>query len=147
MRIRLRRLVVFPFLLVYLYAIMALYMNTQQYLDLNHAHLTGRLKWFDTLGLHNTSTSNSSAAINITTEIDDNVIYTDNVNHLKFGCHNIGEIKVIRSLGHGVTKNGYLGSYKGQNVVLKSVNPTGADVTACMNRKTKPPESCYNFPR
>ena len=61
---------------------------------------------------------------------------------LQFGCHNIDEIKLIRAVGYGINKAGYLGMHNGTQVAVrmttKNMN-TGKD---CIGKE---PASGHHF--
>lgn len=53
----------------------------------------------------------------------------------RFGCPNIDGITIKRKLGHGVSKQVYLGLYKGEKMAVKMVTRNLMDVTRCLKRK------------
>ncbi|XP_019643246.1 PREDICTED: extracellular tyrosine-protein kinase PKDCC-like [Branchiostoma belcheri] len=61
-------------------------------------------------------------------------------------CKEISDISIIKGLGHGYTKVVELGSYRGQNVAVKRVQPSVKDITACRQRVDKERwHECYLF--
>jgi hypothetical protein len=70
-----------------------------------------------------------------------------------FNCTNVHRISVKRKLGHGVSKQVYLGLVDGRRVAVKMVTRTAIDVTSCVKRmerdgyKTRQDkQKCYVFP-
>lgn len=71
----------------------------------------------------------------------------------QYNCSNIHHITMKRKLGHGVSKQVYLGEHEGQKVAIKMVTRNALDVTSCVKKKEregtyKPEEKsqCYSFP-
>ncbi|XP_071952703.1 extracellular tyrosine-protein kinase PKDCC-like [Antedon mediterranea] len=52
-----------------------------------------------------------------------------------FSCSNISNIKILKSLGHGVTKEVFLGVYDDEEVAVKMVTSKVQDVRKCLQRK------------
>ena len=50
----------------------------------------------------------------------------------KYNCSNIGQIKIRHKLGHGVTKQVYLGIFGDEQVAVKMVTRNVIDVTSCL---------------
>lgn len=49
-----------------------------------------------------------------------------------FNCTNINEIKLIKKVGHGVSKQAFLGKFKGQPVAVKMVTRHQKEVRQCL---------------
>lgn len=56
------------------------------------------------------------------------------LNNIKFNCQNIKQIKLLEKIGHGVTKQAFLGLYKGEEVVVKMVTRHQKEARECLNR-------------
>lgn len=54
-------------------------------------------------------------------------------NNIKFNCQNIKQIKLLEKIGHGVTKQAFLGLYKGEEVVVKMVTRHQKEARECLN--------------
>ena len=65
-----------------------------------------------------------------------------------FNCTNIHHISIYKKLGHGVSKQAFLGKYQGRNVVVKMVTPSVDDIKSCVkNAATGEARSrCVGFP-
>ena len=70
-----------------------------------------------------------------------------------FNCSNIPHISLRRRVGHGVSKQVFLGEYQDRRIAVKMVTKTVYDVTTCMKqlakdgRTTKEDrDKCYIFP-
>ena len=70
-----------------------------------------------------------------------------------FNCENIKRIKLLEKIGHGVTKQAFLGSYEGKKVVVKMVTRHQREARECLdgllNRKESDPlkrSRCFVFP-
>ena len=54
-----------------------------------------------------------------------------------FNCSNINEIIIRHKLGQGVTKQVYLGMYKGYKVAVKMVTKSSLDVKSCLSQMSR----------
>lgn len=65
-----------------------------------------------------------------------------------FNCSTIPHIEINRKLGHGVTKKGFLGNYKGRDVVVKIASTTAMDIKECTSILPAPAmrSRCEMFP-
>ncbi|CAI9737121.1 extracellular tyrosine-protein kinase PKDCC-like [Octopus vulgaris] len=72
-----------------------------------------------------------------------------------FNCSNIHDIKIVRKVGHGVSKQTYLGTFRGMKVAVKMVTRHVSDIQSCLKRfkeqgdntnSMKIREKCFVFP-
>lgn len=59
------------------------------------------------------------------------------VRGLRFGCSDLEAVTLKRKLGHGVSKQVYLGLYEGRRIAVKMVTRNLVDVTKCLKRMTE----------
>lgn len=59
------------------------------------------------------------------------------VRGFRFGCSDLEAMTLKRKLGHGVSKQVYLGLYEGQRMAVKMVTRNLVDVTKCLKRMTE----------
>lgn len=72
-----------------------------------------------------------------------------------FNCSNIHHIKIVRKVGHGVSKQTYLGTFRGMKVAVKMVTRHVSDIQSCLKRYKEQGdnpnsasirEKCFVFP-
>lgn len=72
-----------------------------------------------------------------------------------FNCSNIHHIKIVRKVGHGVSKQTYLGTFRGMKVAVKMVTRHVSDIQSCLKRykeqgdnpnSARIREKCFVFP-
>ncbi|ESO98861.1 hypothetical protein LOTGIDRAFT_158812 [Lottia gigantea] len=94
----------------------------------------------------------------VSNDVYNGITYNEKYNYIQrprypFNCSNIHDIKIKKKIGHGVSKQTFLGDYQGQHVAVKMVTRHLRDVRECFEdlkkRKADTPQmksKCFAIP-